>query len=97
MTHIPKHQRSEVAVVWASLAQKVANQNASLDDFTANDCSKIDFLTPTIRRKPRGTVSRLIIRDRLRRWTEREEMALFDDEAGRALSRVQPAGLPALD
>jgi hypothetical protein len=34
MTHIPKPLRSEVAVVWASLAQKVANQNASLDDFT---------------------------------------------------------------
>jgi hypothetical protein len=34
MTHIPNPLCSEVAVAWASLAQTVANQNASLDDFT---------------------------------------------------------------
>jgi hypothetical protein len=32
MSHIPKPLRSEVAVAWAALAQKVADQNASLDD-----------------------------------------------------------------
>jgi hypothetical protein len=34
MTHIPKPLSSEVDVAWASLAQNVANQNASLEDFT---------------------------------------------------------------
>jgi hypothetical protein len=96
MTHIPKPLRSEVAVVWVSLAQKVAN--ASLDDFTRLMIFPKSILSPVPSRENRGALSAgSIIRDRLRRWAEGEEMALFDDAAGRALSMVQPAGLPAFD
>jgi hypothetical protein len=98
MTHIPKPLRSELAVVWASLAQKVANQNASLDDFTRLMIFPKSTLSAQPSRENRGALSAgSIIRDRLRRLAEGEEMALFDDAAGRALSRVQPAGLPAFD
>jgi hypothetical protein len=98
MTHIPKHLRSDLAVVWASLAQKVANQNASLDDFTRLLIFPKSILSPLPSRENRGAISAgSIIWDRLRRWAEGEEMALFDDAAGRALSRFQPAVLPVFD
>jgi hypothetical protein len=98
MTHIPKPLRSAVAVVWASLAQKVANQNATLEDFTRLMIFPNTILSPLPSRENRGALSAgSIIRDMLRRWAEGEEMAPFDDAAGRALSRIQPAGLPAFD
>jgi hypothetical protein len=77
MTHISKPLRSEVAVVWASLAQKVANQNASLDDFTRLRSFPKSILSPLPSRENRGALSAgSIIRDRLRRWAEGEEMAV---------------------
>jgi hypothetical protein len=78
--------------------QKVANHNASLDDFTCLLIFPKSILSLLPSRENRGALSAgSIIRDKLRRRVEGEEMAFFEEAAGTARSRVQPTGLPALD
>jgi hypothetical protein len=85
-------------VAWSPLAQKVANQNISIEDFMRPMIFPKSILSPLPSREHRSALAAgSFIDDRLRRRAEGEDMALFDDAAGSAMSRVQPAGLPALE